>query len=122
MTRSRASVTGACSLSIVIAVGVAVNGQDPAFAVASIKRSTSGLLYSQSTDPADGVALVNERLRDVILFAYGLYEFQLAGDPPWVVSRDRFDSLREQLGLELVSRRARVAFLVVESVAPPTPD
>src|SRR5689334_19754068 len=74
----------------VMAIAIGARGQDAAFTVASIKQNTSGLPYSQSADPPDGVALVNERLRDVILFAYGLYEFQLTGNPAWV-SRDRFD-------------------------------
>src|SRR5918993_760188 len=65
--------------------------QDTAtFSAASIKRSTSGLPYSQSADRPDGLAMVNERLRDVILFAFGLHDFQLTGDPAWV-SRDQFD-------------------------------
>jgi uncharacterized protein (TIGR03435 family) len=112
--RWRASVIGACSLSIVIAVGVAVNGQDPAFAVASIKRSTSALPYSQSTEPADGVAFVNERLSDVILFAYGLHEFQLTSDPPWV-ARDRFDIVaRADVPLSVDEKRARLRRLLAD--------
>jgi uncharacterized protein (TIGR03435 family) len=60
------------------------------FTVASVKRNTSELPYDQSRDRLDGVALVNERLRDVIAAAYGVYEFQLLDVPAWV-SNDRFD-------------------------------
>ena len=76
--------------TLALVLTITVRGQDGLFAVASIKPNASGLPYSQSTDPADGVAFVNERLRDVILFAFGLYDFQLTGAPAWV-SRDRFD-------------------------------
>ena len=89
-------------------------GQDTAFTVGSIKPNTSGLPYSQSTEPPDGVALVNERLRDVILFAYGLYDFQLTGDPAWV-SRDRFDIVaRAEAPLSFDEKRARLRRLLAD--------
>jgi uncharacterized protein (TIGR03435 family) len=78
-----------CGIAV-LAVAIVARAQDAVFAVASIKPNTSGLPYRQSTEPPNGVALLNERLRDVILFAFGLYDFQLSGDPAWV-SRDRFD-------------------------------
>ena len=60
----------------VLTVAIGVQSQEtPSFTVASIKLNTSGLPYSQSADRPDGIALVNERLRDVILFAFGLYQF-----------------------------------------------
>jgi uncharacterized protein (TIGR03435 family) len=92
----------------VLVVAIGARGQDAAFTVASIKLNTSGLPYSQSTDIPDGLALVNERLRDVILFAFGLYEFQLTGDPAWV-SRDRFDiAARADGPLSVEEKRARL--------------
>ena len=53
--------------------------------------------FSEAVLISPGVVLVNARLRDVIL-------------------------LREQLGLELQSRRAPVDLVVVESITLPTPD
>ena len=74
----------------------------------SIKPNTSGLPYSQSADRPDGVAFVNERLRDVMLFAFGLHDFQLAGAPAWV-SRDRFDIMaRADAPLSTDEKRARL--------------
>ena len=100
-----------------LAVSAGARGQEPVFTVASIKPNTSGLPYSQSTEPPNGVALVNERLRDVILFAYGLYEFQLTGDPAWV-SRDRFDiTARADGPLSFEEKRARVRRLLADRFA-----
>ena len=101
----------------VMAIAIGARGQDPAFTVASIKPNTSGLSYSQSTEPPNGVALINERLRDVILFAYGLYEFQLTGDPAWV-SRDRFDiTARADGPLSFDEKRARLRRLLADRFA-----
>lgn len=100
---------------VVIALGAtAALGQDGTFTVASVKPNTSGLPYSQSTEIQDGVALVNERLRDIILFAYGLYDFQLTGDPAWV-SRDRFDvTARAEGPLSFDEKRARLRRLLAD--------
>jgi uncharacterized protein (TIGR03435 family) len=105
------TASGTLLLTAIIAAG----GQDTAtFSAASIKRSTSGVPYSQSADRPDGLALVNERLRDVILFAFGLYDFQLTGDPAWV-SRDRFDiSARADAPLTLEQKRARLRRLLAD--------
>jgi len=101
----------------VLALAIGAHGQDVTFAVASIKPNTSGLPYSQSTEPPNGVALINERLRDVILFAYGLYEFQLTGDPAWV-SRDRFDiTARADGPLSFDEKRARLRRLLADRFA-----
>ena len=101
----------------VLTIAMSARGQDAAFTVASIKPNASGLPYSQSGDPPDGVALVNERVRDVILFVYGLYEFQLTGDPAWV-SRDRFDiTARGDGPLSFDEKRARVRRLLADRFA-----
>jgi uncharacterized protein (TIGR03435 family) len=82
-----------------------VDAQD-AFTVASVKPNVSGLPFSQSSDRADGVGLINERLRDLILFAYGIHEFQLNGGPDWV-SRERFDVIARADGpLSLEQKQA----------------
>ena len=100
-----------------MAMAIGARGQEAAFTVASIKPNASDIPYSQSGDSPDGVALVNERLRDVILFAYGLYEFQLTGDPAWV-SRDRFDiTARADGPLSFDEKRARVRRLLTDRFA-----
>ncbi len=99
----------------VLAFAIGVHSQETAsFTVASIKLNTSGLPYSQSADRPDGLALVNERLRDVILFAFGLYQFQLTGDPAWV-SRDRFDiTARADGPLSIDEKRVRLRRLLAD--------
>ena len=94
--------------SVVVLMVITTAGHDASpFLAASIKRNTSGLPYSQSAERPDGLALITERLRDVILFAFGLYDFQLTGDPAWL-SRDRFDiSARAESPLSLEQKRAR---------------
>jgi uncharacterized protein (TIGR03435 family) len=93
---------------------MAARGQNVTFTVASIKLNTSGVPYSQSTDVPDGLAFVNERLRDVLLFAFDLYDFQLTGDPGWV-SRDRFDiAARADGPLSVAEKRARLRQLLTD--------
>lgn len=105
-----------CGIAV-LAAAIGARGQDATFTVASIKQNTSALPYSQSTEPPNGVALINERLRDVILFAYGLHEFQLTGDPAWV-SRDRFDiTARADGPLSLDEKRARLRRLLADRFA-----
>src|SRR5690242_11020038 len=103
----------ACSAVFVFTVSI--QGQEAAsFAVASIKPNTSGLPYSQSSDPPDGLGFVNERLRDVILFAFDVNDFQVTGDPAWV-SRDRFDiTARADGALSLDDKRVRLRRLLAD--------
>jgi uncharacterized protein (TIGR03435 family) len=100
---------------VAVAAAIVARGQDAAsFTVASIKLNTSGLPYSQSTDLPHGLALVNERLRDVILFAFGIYDFQLTGDPAWV-SNNRFDiAARADGPLSIEERRGRLQRLLAD--------
>jgi len=92
---------------------VAAQGQ-PAFAVASVKLNTSGLPYDQSTPRVDGVALVNERLRDVILFAFDLLDFQLVGAPDWIAA-ERYDINARGAGpLSLADKRERLQRLLAD--------
>jgi uncharacterized protein (TIGR03435 family) len=111
MNGSFLTACGIVALTVITAAG----RQDASpFLAASIKRNTSGLAYSQSAERPDGLALINERLRDVILFAFGLYDFQLIGDPGWV-SRDRFDiSARAEGPLSLEQKRARLRRLLAD--------
>jgi uncharacterized protein (TIGR03435 family) len=92
---------------------VAAQGQ-PAFVVASVKLNTSGLPYDQSRDRVDGVDLVNERLRDVILFAFDLLDFQLVGAPQWVAD-ERYDiNVRGAGPLSPADKRDRLQRLLVD--------
>lgn len=92
-----------------------VNAQGlPAFVVASVKLNTSGLPYDQSMPRVDGVALVNERLRDVILFAFDLLDFQLAGAPDWAAD-ERYDINARGAGpLSLADKRERLQRLLAD--------
>ncbi len=100
---------------ILVVAGAAAGGQDGVvFSVSSIKLNTSGLPYSQSSDQPNGVAFVNELLRDVILFAYGIYDFQLADAPDWV-PRERFDiTARVERTLTVDEKRAGVRRILAE--------
>ena len=76
------------------------------FAVASVRPNLSGLAYSPAADRADGVSLVNERLRDIILLAFGIHDFQLADAPGWI-SDARFDvNARANRSLSMDEKRA----------------
>jgi bla regulator protein blaR1 len=105
----------AAFIFVVFVLTIPAWGQGTAsFTVASIKPNTSGLPYSQSAAPPDGLGFVNERLRNVILFAFGLYDFQLTGDPGWV-SRDRFDiTARAEGPLSLDEKRVRLRRLLAD--------
>jgi uncharacterized protein (TIGR03435 family) len=108
-----------CALAFAaVLVASSVGGQEPAsFAVASIRPNTSGLPYDQSTDPPNGVAFVNERLRDVIVFAFGVSDFQLSGDPGWV-SQARFDiAARGDGPLSVDDKRVRLRQLLADRFA-----
>jgi len=72
--------------------GDAVTAQTPSkFEVTSVKRNTSGS-NSWSLNPVVGGRFTarNVPVRDVILYAYGLRDFQLADDPGWLRTT-RFD-------------------------------
>lgn len=104
----------ACGIAL-LALAISARGQQAApFAVASIRPNTSGLPYSESADPPDGLGFVNEQLRDVILFAFDLNDFQLTGGPAWV-SRDRFDiTARAGQRLTLDEKRAGLRQLLAD--------
>jgi uncharacterized protein (TIGR03435 family) len=108
---------------VVLAIGsvaaqTATEPQDAAsFAVASIKVNTSDLPYDQSTDVSNGVNFVNERLRDLILFAYDVHEFQLSGGPGWIADA-RFDiNARADGPLSPDEKRLRVRRLLADRFA-----
>jgi uncharacterized protein (TIGR03435 family) len=102
------------TLLTVSAVPVLAQQQITGFPVATVKRNVSDLPYSLSQDRPDGLALVNERVRDIIRFALGLYDFQLIGAPEWATS-ERFDiSARAEGPLSLTEKRVRLQQLLRE--------
>jgi uncharacterized protein (TIGR03435 family) len=75
----------------VVASPAAQTDTRPAFAVATIKKNTTGDAgRSMRLQPGGRIVAVNQPLRQVIVFAYGLQPQQLAGGPAWL-DTDRFD-------------------------------
>lgn len=62
----------------------------PEFEVASIKRSTATEGGYRNTGANGRLIFVNNTLRQIILAAYGIEDFQLIGGPGWM-GTDRFD-------------------------------
>lgn len=63
---------------------------DVAFEVASIKPNRSGATNSSTSGRAGSFTASNVTARQLIIYAYRLRQFQLAGGPGWINS-DRFD-------------------------------
>jgi uncharacterized protein (TIGR03435 family) len=104
-------------LGVVILAALAAAQELPGFVVSSVKPNRSGLPYSQSRDRADGVAMINEPLRDIITFAFDVNDFQLTGAPDWV-SNERFDiSARADRPLPIDETRARLQRLLADRFA-----
>jgi uncharacterized protein (TIGR03435 family) len=63
----------------------------PAFAVATIKKNTTGdAARGMRLQPGGRIVVTNQPLRQLIVFAYSLQPQQLAGGPSWI-DTDRFD-------------------------------
>jgi uncharacterized protein (TIGR03435 family) len=63
----------------------------PAFAVATVKKNTTGAdAQSMRLQPGGRLVATNQPLRRLIVFAYGIQPQQLAGGPAWLET-DRFD-------------------------------
>ena len=70
----------------------------PAFAVATIRKNTTGAdAQSIRLQPGGRLVITNQPLRRLILFAYSLQPQQLTGGPAWLDS-DRFDILAQAEG------------------------
>jgi uncharacterized protein (TIGR03435 family) len=63
---------------------------DVAFEVASIKPNKSGETNSSTSGRAGSFSATNVTARRLIIYAYRLREFQIAGGPGWI-GADRFD-------------------------------
>jgi uncharacterized protein (TIGR03435 family) len=95
--RTRALICAMC-----VAAGVAaVRGQEPSFEVASVKVNTSGAAISRMAAPAGTgrFEATNTPVRMLILNAYGIPSFQLAGGPSWI----------ESMRVDVVARAATTA-------------
>ena len=69
---------------------VALLNAQPAFEVASIKPNTSGAL-NRTVHPASGrLNISNMTLKDLLMFAYQVRDFQISGGPGWIDS-DHYD-------------------------------
>lgn len=87
-------------LTTAVATAPALAQQDarPAFAVATIKKNTSGSdPQSMRLQPGGRIVATNQPLRRLIVFAYGLQPQQLAGGPGWL-DTDRFDIVAQAEG------------------------
>jgi uncharacterized protein (TIGR03435 family) len=107
-------VTLWAALGLALLRASVVVAQNPAaFVVASVKLNTSGAPGGQLNESPDGLVLVNQRLRDILLLAYGVYDYQLTA-PQWT-SRDRFDiSARADRPLSMDEKRARLRQLLAD--------
>ena len=65
---------------------------DVAFEVASVKANKSGETSSSTSGRPGQFVATNVTARRLIIYAYRLREFQLAGGPGWI-NADRFDIL-----------------------------
>lgn len=73
--------------AVCVAAGLGmVRGQEPAFDVASVKVNTSNAPVSRMSAPAGTgrFEVTNAPVRMLILNAYGIPDFQLAGGPSWI--------------------------------------
>ena len=84
---------GSCIGVLLLAVAT-LNAQGPPpladFEVASIKPNVSGAFAVSMLPAPDGVNFVNMTVRQLILRAYQIQDFQLSGGPDWI-NAERFD-------------------------------
>src|SRR5262249_26435292 len=89
------------ALGLCLAASAALQAQDPAkdvFEVATVKLNKSGdLRQSIQRQPGGRVTVTNMPVRQLIVFAYQLAQFQLVGGPSWMAS-DRFDMVAKLQG------------------------
>src|SRR5215472_6338090 len=74
-----------------VLAAVAAVAQTPTFEVASVKTSASDTGRPDiKRDPGGGITLSNATLELLVVMAYNIQSFQIAGGPSWLRSR-RFD-------------------------------
>ena len=93
-----ARLLAAILLTAVATPAVAQTDSRPAFAVATIKKNTSGdAAQSMRLQPGGRIVITNQPLRRLMVFAYGLQPQQLTGGPGWL-DTDRFDIVAQAEG------------------------
>ncbi|HEV8394703.1 MAG TPA: TIGR03435 family protein [Vicinamibacterales bacterium] len=84
--------------AVVTAPATAQTDTRPAFAVATVKKNTSGdAAQTMRLQPGGRIVVTNQPLRRLIVFAYGLQPQQLTGGPAWL-DTDRFDIVAQAEG------------------------
>jgi bla regulator protein blaR1 len=66
------------------------DSEHPRFEVASVRRNISGAANRGSRVTPGGLSIGNMTLKDVVMWAYRIREFQLSGGPGWINS-DQYD-------------------------------
>jgi uncharacterized protein (TIGR03435 family) len=77
-------------LFLVLAVGLALHAQAPAFEVASVRPNASDGTSEIRSMPNGRFTATNASLRALVLRAYGLHESQLVAAPGWITT-ERYD-------------------------------
>src|SRR5688572_26729908 len=84
-------VVSGLSLTLALAVAVALDGQEPSFDVASVRANRSEQTENSiQLLPNGRFVATNSTLRSLILRAYRFHDSQLVGAPEWI-DRERFD-------------------------------
>jgi uncharacterized protein (TIGR03435 family) len=84
--------------AVAAAPALAQTDTRPSFAVATIKKNTTGAdAQSMRLQPGGRLVVTNQPLRRLVLFAYSLQPQQLIGGPAWLDS-DRFDIVAQADG------------------------
>src|SRR5688572_11291882 len=82
---------GPWGLFLLLGIAVALQGQAPAFDVASVRSNRSAQTENSiQLLPNGRFVATNSTLRSLILRAYKLHDSQLIGAPEWI-DRERFD-------------------------------
>jgi uncharacterized protein (TIGR03435 family) len=85
-------------IAISAASAVAQADTRPSFAVATIKKNTSGAdAQSMRLQPGGRLVVTNQPVRRLVLFAYSLQPQQLTGGPGWL-DAERFDIVAQAEG------------------------
>jgi len=108
---SAAVVLSGLSWLVLSAQAPIATSVDMAFEVASIKPNKSGGTNSSTSGRAGSFTASNVTVRELIIYAYRLRPFQLAGGPGWLHS-DRFDIQARPPGIEKPDNRAMTRALL----------
>lgn len=90
-SRPLGRITGV-ALALVIAGVPALTSQEarPAFAVASVKPNNTGKVDHFFRMGGVSVSMTNQTLKNMMLWAWRIHDFQLVGGPGWI-DKDRYD-------------------------------